>query len=115
MAHSRDAATWDGEKFFKYLVTRQNISDRVARNYISRCRRIEAILDVDLVQETVSTDSYLRLIEGISRYAEKHFNTPSEIMVFSGTLRLAIKKFAMFAHGSKVRFPRVYRRIHLNK
>ena len=114
MAHKGVATSWDGEKFFKFLVGRHQISDRVARDYLSRCKRIEAILDIDLIRETRSTESYLVLIEKIASYAEKHFNTPSEVMIFTGTQRLAVKKFAMYAHGSKVKFPRGYRRINLS-
>ncbi|MBU3579765.1 hypothetical protein ICN17_07065 [Polynucleobacter sp. 73C-SIWE] len=114
MAHKDVAISWNGEKFFKFLVGRQNISDRVARNYLSRCRRIEAILDIDLVWETRSIDAYLELVEKIADYAEKHFKTPAEVMIFGGTLRLAIKKFALYAHGNKVRFPRVYRKINMS-
>jgi hypothetical protein len=113
MAHKSVASSWDREKFLKFLVTRHDISDRVARNYLSRCRRLEAVLNIDLVNETSSVEAYLNLVEKIASYAENHFHTSSEVTVFNGTLRLAAKKFALFAHGSKVKLPRIYRRINL--
>ena len=113
MANKRVASSWDGENFLKFLVIRHNISGRVARNYLSRCRRLETVLNIDLVNETSSTEAYLNHVEKIASYAENYFETASEVMIFTGTLRLAAKKFALFAHGSKVKFPRGYRRINL--
>jgi len=113
MAHKKPLSTWDAENFYKFLVIKQNISQRVARDYISRCRRIEAILGIDLVRETSSTQAYLELIEKLACYAEMHCKTSAEVVIFGGMLRLAAKKFALYSHGNKVKFPRVYRRINL--
>lgn len=113
MTQKSVASSWDRKKFLNFLVTRHNISDRVARNYISRCRRLESILNIDLVSATSSAEAYINLVEKIASYAENHFHTASEVMIFNGTLRLAAKKFALFIHGSKVKLPRAYRRINL--
>lgn len=115
MAHKDHAlATWDSDEFYKFLVIKQNISKRVAGNYISRCRRIEMLFDVDLARLTKSPEAYLNLVEKIAVYGEQHYQTRGEVMIFTGTLRLALKKFALFFHGSKVKFPRQYRRIDLD-
>lgn len=115
MTYRSASQSWDGDKFLKFLITKHNISDRVARNYLSRCRRLEATLNIDLVSETSSTDAYINLAEKIASYAENYYATAAEVMVCTGTLRLAAKKFAMFAHGSKVKLPRVYGKINLVK
>lgn len=103
MTHKSLTSSWDREKFLKFLVTRHDISDRVARNYLSRCIRLEAVLNIDLVNETSSVEAYLNLVEKIASYAENHFHTASEVIVFNGTLRLAAKKFALFVTRFKIK------------
>ena len=113
MRSSKAINLWDQDKFYKFLISRKQISHRVAKNYISRCKRIENLFGVNLLNETSSIEGYVNLCEKILRYSEKNCKTTKEVSTLSGNLRMSARAFALYAHGIKS-FPREYRYLKLS-
>jgi hypothetical protein len=78
----------------------QGLSKRVAGDYISRCKRVEAFLNLDLAKETKSAQRFRSLMLGIQEYSNRVFIDRSRAYSLCGDLRRAVRVFALFKWGS---------------
>ena len=62
---------WNRLDFFNYLIKNVNLSDRVAKDYVSRCIRIEKILSIDLPTETKNESKSINVMLNIRKFAKK--------------------------------------------
>ena len=105
MAKHRKNESWSHSEFRAWLVA-SGVSDRVAGNYISRCRRIESNLKINLCSEVETEESFKSLMLEIQKYADSNSKTLGAAYTLTGSLRLSARKFAEFWLGKKAeKFP----------
>lgn len=90
---SKHKPEWDAEKFKTYL-EESGLSKKSANDCISRCRRVEKILNINLVNETSSESSYISLMKKIRIYAENVADNVEKRYAITGTLRNSVRHFA---------------------
>ena len=101
---------WNREEFLVFLIQKKKLSNRVAKNYVSRCNRVERELHVDLIDSTKSEKNYVELMQSILVYASKNVETVVAEYAMAGTLRLAVRCFAEYQWGNVIKsYPRNYR------
>jgi len=92
---------------FREWLEAEGIAEKVASDYLSRCKRVEAGLGVSLAAATSTEEAFVQLMIDIHGYAKK-----GDTVAWSranASLRAAVRKFAQFAHGKRVeRYPRNY-------
>jgi hypothetical protein len=92
--------SWDKQEFLQYLILDCGLSNRSAGNYVSRCCRVERILNIDLIEYTNNSKKYLELLKKINTYVYEISKIPRQRYALGATMRLAVKKFAEFNEGS---------------
>lgn len=88
-------------KFTEFLIKRKHLSERVAKNYVSRCCRLERELSINLERETENLESYQKLLIKIATYVDKFATSTANGYSMGGTFRAAVKKYAEFNVGLK--------------
>lgn len=95
--------------FVNWLVV-NGISKRVAGNYASRCKRVEYNLGVDLCVEIVTEQRFIELMISIKRYSASVSKNKLSEYNLSGSLRLAVRKFAQYKIGNEaLEYPACHR------
>ena len=90
--------TWDTVKFSDFL-RKKGFNARVISNNISRCKRVEKELSIDLVESTKTYDDCLNLLKAINKYCIDYSKTPTQRYQLGGTLRLSIRLFVEYQSG----------------
>lgn len=102
-------ASWD-ESDFKVWLGSNGISARVARDFNSRCLRVERALGLSLAVETESEEKFRNLMVEIQRYSQQIAASKDAAYVLTGSLRAAVRKLAIHLYGSRaLSYPRNYR------
>lgn len=91
----------DRVEFRQWLKT-EGLSDKVASDYLSRCKRVEEALGVCLVATTSTEDAFVQLMIDIHSHVQNGSATTSAKYQTTGSLRSAVRKLARFAHGKRV-------------
>lgn len=86
------------EKFRKWLLNK-NISKRVCSDYVSRCKRVQKGLNIDLYSAFSNKDDIIDIMLKIKIFADKH--TPNKKSAYSlrGSLCLAVRYYIEFLYG----------------
>lgn len=100
MSRQKSSFIEDKKAFTEWLVNDGQLSRKAASDCVSRCKRVETELHVDLVDATATEASYLSLMEAIQQYAQKKSKTKPSAYSMTGTLRAACKKYAQFKYPS---------------
>lgn len=100
MTNRSHTPDWDQKDFVDWLKT-QGLSSRAASDYASRCKRVERIFQISLNKELINVDKFTSLMVDIQKYAKETANTRNAAYNISGTLRLAVRKFALYLLGNK--------------
>jgi hypothetical protein len=91
---------WDRLDFFNFLVKNSKLSDRVAKDYVSRCIHIEKILSIDLINETKNESKSLSVMLNIRKFAEQlNPKNKAKVNSYTANLRVALRKFILFRWG----------------
>jgi hypothetical protein len=91
---------WDYDHMTKWLV-QNGLSPRVARDQVSRCRRIEEALSISLVKQTANEAAFRQLMIALQKYSVSVSEDIPQARTLTGSLRLAARKFANYQHGEK--------------
>lgn len=86
---------------FKEWLIQRGISYKVARDLVSRCKRIERDLGVNLDHETSNYEQFRLLLIAIADHAPQHCQAASTATRYTSSLRAAARKYALFRHGEK--------------
>ena len=90
--------TWDKDKFSEFL-RNKNLSHRVILNNLSRCRRIERELSINLIQSSDTLEKCLRVLAQINAYSIKNAKTTKQRYSMGGTLRMSFRLFVEYQWG----------------
>ncbi|MFM5233210.1 hypothetical protein ACEUBF_06870 [Aeromonas caviae] len=108
MKSNLEGLGWDKEEFVMWLEL-QGLSRRVARDYMSRCLRVESFTNESLCIMTSSSNDFLQLMELIHDYAVTQSDNYKSIKSLKGSLRLAVRKFSIFKYGEvALKYPNGY-------
>ena len=99
------------EDFREWLVS-TGLTKRVAGDYLSRCRRIQRVFNVDLYEAVSKETDYIDLLIRIWRYAESNTNSQKAKHALNRSLRAACKKYAEFKFPKK---SKKYRPLHFGR
>jgi len=102
--------SWSAEKFHDHLLNK-GLSFKVCNDHLSRCRRIERVLNVNLIVETSSEVKFHSLILKLHNYASKGYKKKININSLVSTLMVSARKFSLFQHGSKASMYKQYVRM----
>ncbi len=91
----------DGVGFRRWLQG-DGVSEKVASDYLSRCKRVQAALGVNLAAATVTEESFVQLMKDIQRYSMSLSRVKTVNHRITGSLRSAVRKFARYTHGKRV-------------
>ena len=105
--------SWSPEKFHNHL-RNKGLSFHVCKDHLSRCRRIERVLSVSLIEETSSEVKFHSLILKLHNYASKEYKKKININSMVSTLMVSARKFSLFQHGSKALMYKQYVRMPKN-
>lgn len=93
-----ECITWDRDKFKEFL-RNKNLSPRVISDNLSRCRRIEKELSINLIQSTDTLDKCMNVMEQINVYSEKNSKAHQQRYTMGCTLRLSFRLFVEYQWG----------------
>ena len=91
----------DKDKFVSWLMQERSISERVAGDYFSRCKRVESELNLDLSKDLSTASTYVETMLLIRKYAHSLPNSKVATYSLTGGLRGAVKKYAEFKFPTK--------------
>jgi hypothetical protein len=103
--------------FRNWLFSKKNITDRVCSDYVSRCKRVQKELGVDLYCIDINDNNYHLLINNIKNYANNYAKNINSAYALSGSLCLAVNCYMEFLHGHtfKDNFRKNYHRYNLTE
>ncbi len=103
--------TWDKKSFVEFLVKKKRISEKVASNHVSRCVRIEKLLDLNLAKAVKDKASFTKLMLMVLELSRQLYDSPTSQYAFAGTHRSAVRYFAEFLLGAQIveTYPRNHR------
>jgi len=108
MTSTEENHKFDSKGFYDWLKA-QNHSEKIAKDCVYRCNRIEKALNVSLNKAVLNVSSYTQLLRELKAYTESIAPTPTAHYALSGTLRYALRKYAYFACGeSALLYPKRY-------
>lgn len=108
MTSTKENQKLDAKGFYDWLKA-QNHTDKIAKDCVYRCNRIEKALDVSLNEAVLNKLSYIQLLSELKTYTESIAPTPTAHYALSGTLRYALRKYAYFVCGeSALLYPMRY-------
>lgn len=93
----------DIEHFREWLVD-SGMTSKLAIDCISRCRRVEKVLNIDLKVAVSNNDDFQQLIADIKTYVtsqKQSFSSREVRYATSNMLRAASRKYAEFKYPSK--------------
>lgn len=93
----------DVKKFRKWLITSAGVSSKSASDCISRCRRVEKELRIDLKDSVSSVDRYKLLMKKVKGYTESRSDSYRSKYAFTATLHAACRKYAYFQFPARRR------------
>lgn len=88
---------WDKKEFRTWLKD-NSFNSKLSTDIISRCIRIERNLNIDLIKETSTIDSFSNLLYQISKYSESLFTEKTKVNNLRGVLYNAVKVFARYSN-----------------
>ena len=99
--------------FESYLISTYNYSKKVAKDYVSRCKRIEQYITSDLSKSVCEEKSFVILLNDIQAYSVLSTSTKESAYTLSGSLRAAAKKYALYLCPEKAKnYPTAHGKSH---
>lgn len=103
------------EEFRQWLIKEKGLSDRVAGDTISRCRRLNKEVIGSIDRSVSSTESYLSALREIGAYSIKNKEKYSSQYTLGSSLRVALKKYCEFINPTTHKnYPNIYSIRHDN-
>jgi DNA mismatch endonuclease (patch repair protein) len=86
------------EEFQKWLLNK-NISKRVCSDYVSRCKRIQKALNIDLYNTLKSKDKILNIFDEINSFTEEYTSNKKSANTLRVNLCVAVRYYIEFLYG----------------
>ena len=84
------------DRFYKWLIEDRRISQKVAKNIISRCKRVETMFSIKII-DFYNVNKIDELYEMLRTCVySKNINAKKSIYALHSTLRYAVKKYLDF-------------------
>lgn len=100
----------DEDGFRMWLLESRSISRRVSSNYISRCKRVQKELSIDLNNSVRGENKFIDIMIKIQEFAIKKADSKEAAYNLAGSLRLAVKRYAEYICAQKARnYPSNYK------
>lgn len=84
-----------------YLIDTCGYSKKAAKDYVSRCRRIETHVSSDLSKSVSNEQEFETLIIQIQQYSSSVCAQKESAYSLTGTLRAAARKYALYLFPQK--------------
>ena len=91
----------DVEKFREWLQTSAGLTSKSTSDCVSRCRRVEKELRIDLKNDVSNLNRFMELIKRIKEFTESQSDSYRSKYAFAATLKAACRKYACFKFPSK--------------
>ena len=99
--------------FESWLISTHNYSKKVAKDHVSRCKRIEKNITSDLSKSVFDENNFVILMKAIQEYSVSSTSTKESAYTLSGTLRAAAKKYALYLYPEKAKnYPAAHGKSH---
>jgi hypothetical protein len=89
------------ENFLLFLLTKKKLTNKFARDVVSRCNRISRELNLDLAEMTKNQEIYQSLTDKIWAYAVKNYTKKEQIYAIGATWRSACKYYCEYKWGKE--------------
>ena len=94
---------------FQDWLEEHGLSKKVAGDYVSRCRRVEKVLELSLLNSVKSEDRFVALLLQLNQFALVNTTSKSGFYTLKKTLKKSVSMYAEFVVGTKAKcYPRLY-------
>lgn len=97
------------DTFRDWLKNDKKLSTKVACDVISRCKKVERDLEIDLIQHFSTDVSYLKLMRAIGNHCKQNCATAAETHSKTAALRYSVRRLLEFHSPEKVRTFKMFR------
>lgn len=84
--------------FERWLVSQKGYSIKAAKDYYSRCKRIEKEIAHDLYVSVSTAEKFEKLIDDIQSFSISNSSNKNSAYTLAATLKSAARKFALFKY-----------------